>query len=107
MLLRGDLEALGEMLHEGWELKKRLASSISDETIDRMYGVALEEGAWGGKILGAGGGGCLMMLAPTDRREAIVQGLASAAADARLAGAGEVPVSFVQTGAEILFNSEA
>lgn len=104
-LLAGDFEALGEMLHDGWELKKQLASCISDETIDRLYGVALENGAWGGKILGAGGGGCLMMLGPPEERDCIVESLARAAEDAGLSGAGEIPVSFVQTGAEILFNS--
>ena len=104
-LMAGNFERLGEMLHEGWGLKKQLASAISDCVIDKMYEVALEKGAWGGKVLGAGGGGCLMMIAPLERRDYIVQGLTCAALNAGLDGAGEIPISFVQTGAEILFNS--
>ena len=104
-LMAGDFESLGEMLHEGWGLKKQLASTISDSVIDKMYEVALEKGAWGGKILGAGGGGCLMMIAPLEKRDYIVQGLTCAASNAGLDSAGEIPISFVQTGAEILFNS--
>jgi len=71
-----------------------------------MYEVAMGHGAWGGKILGAGGGGCLMMLAPLERRAGVVEALKKAAMAEGLEGAGEIPVSFVQTGGEVLFNSD-
>jgi D-glycero-alpha-D-manno-heptose-7-phosphate kinase len=104
-LLRSDLKRAGEMLLEGWVLKKQLASSVSNPTIDRLYDVAMHRGAWGGKILGAGGGGCLMMLAPVEARAAVVEALKKSAVTEGLIGTGEIPVGFVQTGAEVLFNS--
>src|SRR5208283_3607236 len=105
-ILGSDFKRAGEMLLEGWTLKKQLASSISNPGIDTMYEVAMSQGAWGGKILGAGGGGCLMMLAPVERRAGIVGALQKAAVTAGFEGAGEIPVSLVQTGAEVLFNSK-
>jgi D-glycero-alpha-D-manno-heptose-7-phosphate kinase len=93
------------MLLEGWTLKKQLASSISNAGIDTLYEVAMSQGAWGGKILGAGGGGCIMMLAPVERRAGVVEALQKAAITEGFEGAGEIPVAFVQTGGEVLFNS--
>jgi D-glycero-alpha-D-manno-heptose-7-phosphate kinase len=105
-LLRSDYKCAGEMLLEGWTTKKQLASAISNSGIDTLYEVAMSQGAWGGKILGAGGGGCLMMLAPVERRAGIVGALQKAAIIEGFEGAGEIPVSFVQTGVEVLFNSK-
>jgi D-glycero-alpha-D-manno-heptose-7-phosphate kinase len=104
-LLRSDFKRAGEMLLEGWTLKKQLASAISNPGIDALYEVAMSQGAWGGKILGAGGGGCLMMLAPVERRAGVVEALQKAAMTEGFDGAGEIPVAFVQTGGEVLFNS--
>lgn len=59
-LCRGDLRAFGEILHEGWLLKKKLASKISNSMLDEYYARALKAGAVGGKLLGAGGGGFLL-----------------------------------------------
>jgi D-glycero-alpha-D-manno-heptose-7-phosphate kinase len=86
-------------------LKKQLASAISNPGIDRLYEVAMSEGALGGKLLGAGGGGCIMMLAPLERRAGVVEALQKAAIAEGFEGAGEIPVTFVQTGGEVLFNS--
>jgi D-glycero-alpha-D-manno-heptose-7-phosphate kinase len=60
-LLAGELNQFGRLLHEGWEIKKRLSSKISNPHIDEMYDVALRNGAVGGKITGAGGGGFLLL----------------------------------------------
>lgn len=57
----GDLLALGELLHQSWEQKKRLASGITNPRIDEYYETARAHGAVGGKITGAGGGGFLML----------------------------------------------
>ena len=105
-LLRGDFQGLGEMLQEGWALKKQLASTISNGPINDLYKSAMKQGAWGGKILGAGGGGCLLMIAPVEQRDAVVEAMLRTARAIGLEGAAEIPVGFVQTGAEILFNSE-
>lgn len=71
----GDLDSFGEILHEGWQAKKRLASGISSPLIDSWYGRARDEGALGGKITGAGGGGFLLLYAPVERHEAILRAL--------------------------------
>src|SRR5207244_1171547 len=59
-----NIEAFGEILHENWELKKTLADSISSPDIDDCYQTARAAGASGGKVLGAGSGGFLMLFAP-------------------------------------------
>lgn len=56
------IENVGEMLHENWQLKKQLASKISNSFIDGCYEKALKNGALGGKICGAGNGGCLLLV---------------------------------------------
>ena len=63
-LLKGDIAALGEILGEGWRLKKSLSRSISNTKIDECYDRAIRAGAVGGKLLGAGGGGFLLFHCP-------------------------------------------
>jgi len=58
-----NLNEFGELLHYGWEIKKSLSSSISNNFIDEAYTVARKAGAIGGKLLGAGGGGFLLLYA--------------------------------------------
>jgi D-glycero-alpha-D-manno-heptose-7-phosphate kinase len=74
-LQNGNLDSVGEILHENWILKRTLASNISTDQIDSWYGSARESGALGGKILGAGSGGFLMFYAEEDRHEAIKRSL--------------------------------
>jgi D-glycero-alpha-D-manno-heptose-7-phosphate kinase len=75
-LLAGELRQFGLLLHEGWEIKKRLSSKISNMQINEMYEAALRNGAVGGKITGAGGGGFLLLFCPPashkDVRESLV-----------------------------------
>ena len=59
-ILKGEIDSLGESLHRGWLLKKELASGITSQFIDHYYDLAVEAGAVGGKLLGAGGGGFLL-----------------------------------------------
>jgi D-glycero-alpha-D-manno-heptose-7-phosphate kinase len=66
-----DLEQLGKSLHHGWTLKRGLASKISTSEIDRLYARALEAGAEGGKLCGAGGGGFLMFVVKPEKREQV------------------------------------
>jgi D-glycero-alpha-D-manno-heptose-7-phosphate kinase len=72
-LLQSRLDNFGALLHAGWENKKRLASGITNPLIDEMYGAALRAGAIGGKILGAGGGGYLLLSCPATRRHAVAR----------------------------------
>ena len=60
-LLKADLRTFGALLHQGWEAKKRISSQISNPLIDEVYALARENGALGGKIAGAGGGGFLLL----------------------------------------------
>jgi len=61
VLLRGNLDRFGEMLDEAWQTKKKLTSNITNQQIDKLYDAARKSGAIGGKILGAGGGGYLLL----------------------------------------------
>lgn len=63
-LLRGELTKIGEILHFGWQNKKQMAKSISNDLIDSIYTKAIESGATGGKISGAGGGGFMFFYCP-------------------------------------------
>lgn len=74
-LLCGTLEEFGRLVHEEWQQKRRLAAGITNEFIDRVYGHALEAGAWGGKISGAGGGGFMFFIVDPDRRPSVVRAL--------------------------------
>jgi D-glycero-alpha-D-manno-heptose-7-phosphate kinase len=67
---------VGELLHEGWMLKQSITGQISNAVIDDMYAAAWRAGALGGKLLGAGGGGFLLVCAPADRHQAIRAALA-------------------------------
>jgi len=74
-LQRNRAGAFGEIIHEGWLLKKSLTSGISTDAIDGWYAKARKAGAVGGKLLGAGAGGFLMFYAPPEKHEAITQSL--------------------------------
>ena len=69
MLFRSnELNDFGAILHESWMKKKELAGSISNAQIDVMYEKALANGAVGGKLLGAGGGGFLLFYCPREKQ---------------------------------------
>ena len=68
-LQQGNIDCIGELLHESWELKKSLASQISNPVLDEIYNRALMAGATGGKITGAGGGGFFMFYCPHEKQE--------------------------------------
>lgn len=68
-LKNGDITNLGNILHEGWLLKRGLDKSVSSLSLDQIYNTALNAGALGGKILGAGGGGFFLFIAnPKDHK---------------------------------------
>jgi D-glycero-alpha-D-manno-heptose-7-phosphate kinase len=71
----GDLDRFANLLHDGWELKRSLGCGISNDQIDEWYTVARRAGAVGGKLLGAGGGGFVLLIAPTWRHRAIREAL--------------------------------
>jgi len=71
-----DLKTFGALLDRNWRRKRELASLISDASIDRWYELALGAGAFGGKLLGAGGGGFLYLIAPPEKHPPIRSALA-------------------------------
>lgn len=74
-ILTGQLDDIGEILHHGWENKKKMAKGISNSTIDEIYLAALNAGASGGKISGAGGGGFMFFYCPGNTRYAVINAL--------------------------------
>ncbi|HPT87461.1 MAG TPA: GHMP kinase [Bacillota bacterium] len=74
-LLTGRLNQFGDLLHEAWMQKKQLAGAITTEKIDTLYHLALSKGALGGKILGAGGGGYLLLYCPYNKKHIIASEL--------------------------------
>ena len=94
-LLAGKLDEFGRCLHRGWELKKSLASKISNGAIDGMYQSALTAGALGGKITGAGGGGFLLLYCPHERQPDVRRALSPLR---------ELPFHFESDGSKIIFN---
>jgi D-glycero-alpha-D-manno-heptose-7-phosphate kinase len=92
-LLRGEIRHMATLLNQSWEAKKRTAGGISTDTIEQLYQRAFAEGAIGGKISGAGGGGFMMFIVPPDRRIAVIRGLNDL-------GGTAGGVHFTQTGAE-------
>jgi D-glycero-alpha-D-manno-heptose-7-phosphate kinase len=72
----GQLDCFGEALHQNWELKKSLTAGVSSGALDQWYDTARSNGAIGGKILGAGGGGFLMFYAHEHTHDSIERSLA-------------------------------
>lgn len=70
-LTRGQLNDFGSLLHDAWMEKKKLAVGISNPHIDSMYETARHAGALGGKVLGAGGGGYMLLYVPTAERSRV------------------------------------
>ncbi len=91
---QGSLDELGKLLHEGWRIKRSLTDKVSTSQIDEIYDAARRAGAIGGKILGAGGGGFLLLLVrPEDKAKV------RSALDSLL----QVPVEFEHSGSRIIF----
>lgn len=93
-LQQNDLGAFGQIIHEGWELKRGLTGEISNPEIDAWYAKARHAGAVGGKLLGAGSGGFLMFYAPPEQHEAI---------GAALPELRQIPMRFESQGSRIIF----
>ena len=90
-----DLDGVGALLRDGWERKKRLASSIAGPEIDQMYEIAMREGATGGKVSGVGGGGFLLLYVPREKQNRVRQALK---------GYRELPFYLERDGSKAIFN---
>jgi D-glycero-alpha-D-manno-heptose-7-phosphate kinase len=74
-LLLGKLNEFGGLLHQAWSCKRRLSTKITDPRIDELYELARQNGAIGGKLLGAGGGGYLLFLCEFDKWHIVAEKL--------------------------------
>ena len=104
-LVAGDFCGMGGMLHDGWLLKKTLASNLSNNVIDNIYQAGMNAGAWGGKLLGAGGGGCLLFMSPAEKKPAVREAVIAAAKKNNLEDFAEIPFHFAPHGLEVLLNN--
>jgi D-glycero-alpha-D-manno-heptose-7-phosphate kinase len=93
----GDVKSFGEILGEDWNVKKLTSKEVSDARIDGLYNTALKHGAYGGKLLGAGGGGVLLICAPEKSHPAIVRNL-------KKGGAIRLPLTFDFEGVQVTSN---
>jgi len=93
-LERGSWEQVGQAMQREWEARRQLAEGISTPLIERLLAEAQTAGAWGGKVCGAGGGGCIAVLTPPEVRAAV---------EARLSAAGAtlLPATPTATGLEV------
>ncbi len=94
----GDLSVVGQLMDRAWEQKKRLARTVTNQSIDESYQIAKEAGALGGKVTGAGGGGFLLLYCPPDHQPEVTQRL-------RERGLQPIRFQFDFLGAHILMDS--
>jgi D-glycero-alpha-D-manno-heptose-7-phosphate kinase len=85
----------GQILHQGWELKKQLAGGITNGGIDQLYNAARQAGAIGGKVTGAGGGGFLLLYCPYEKQDHV---------RAALRHLRELPFRLERDGSKVIFN---
>ena len=95
-LMRNDFDKVGQLLHENWQLKRGLAGSISNDRLDTTYRRALDAGALGGKLLGAGGGGYFLFYVPQAQQRAVISALDGLAE--------HTPFRFEPCGSQIISN---
>ena len=89
------MEKFGILLNDAWEMKRTLSSGVTNGEIETMYQTGLANGAWGGKLLGAGGGGFLLFCAPPETHSRIRESFA---------GRHCVKVSLAAPGAAIVYS---
>ncbi|MCL2032294.1 MAG: hypothetical protein FWG96_03375 [Methanomassiliicoccaceae archaeon] len=97
-LLSGNADSLGKILDESWKLKRGLTSGISNDEIDDIYALGMDNGAVGGKLLGAGGAGFMLFYAHEEDQA----GLKTA-----LRGCREIPFKMENEGSKIVFNDQS
>ncbi len=96
-LLAGRLDEFGYLLDEHWMTKQKISNHISNDRVNELYCIARKAGAYGGKLMGAGGGGFLMIYCPTHKKQDVRQALANQ-------GLQEVKFQFEFEGSRVLLN---
>jgi len=99
ILRHGELDDFGQLLHEAWELKRGLSDRVSNDYIDGVYSAARQAGALGGKLLGAGESGFMLLYAPPDRHSDILETLRSRCV--------HVPFNLDEEGACVIYRADS
>jgi len=94
-VLEENFDEIGRLMHRSWQLKKELASKVTNSDIDEVYQTALDAGAIGGKISGAGGGGFLLLYCNSEQQDEV---------RAALNNLRELPFRFQSDGSKVIFN---
>ena len=89
-----DIAAFGKLLHEAWQVKRGLSSKVSNSHVDELYELALVNGALGGKLLGAGGGGFMLLFVPPSKQNRVREALQKFIC---------VPFHFESSGSRVIF----
>jgi len=96
LLMNKDIEGFGKLLNEAWKIKRTLSQKISNSHIDDVYNAGINAGAWGGKLLGAGGGGFILFLCPKEKQDNVKSVLSNLL---------YVPIKFEYKGTHIIYYS--
>jgi len=94
-IIQGDIHSCGDLLSQNWEMKKNLASGISNKAIETMHEKAIASGALAGKVAGAGGGGFLLLIVPREKQNAVF---------AAMRGFRELPFMLEESGSKVIFD---
>ncbi|OIO19922.1 MAG: kinase [Candidatus Magasanikbacteria bacterium CG_4_10_14_0_8_um_filter_32_14] len=103
-LLDENMNKIGEMIDREWQWKKTLASNVSNDLIDKLHQIAKNAGVLGGRLIGAGSGGCLYCVVEPSKRDIVSQALMAQAKIEGLLDFAEVPIKFVTKGSDLIFN---
>ena len=95
-LLRNETTQIGHMFARAWELKKQMAAGVTNGALDGYYKKAVAAGAEGGKILGAGGGGCLLLYVQPRKHARVRRAMLQA-------GLTEIPFALEPEGSKIIY----
>jgi D-glycero-alpha-D-manno-heptose-7-phosphate kinase len=97
MIANMQLNEFGLLLDDSWQMKKKLHKNVSNNELDDIYNLAKTNGSLGGKILGAGGGGCFLFYVPFDKREFFLK---------KMKFLTHIPFDFENSGSQIIFNNK-
>ena len=96
-LLKNDIKNFGLLMHDAWHIKRDLSSSVTNNEIDELYNYGIKNGAIGGKVLGAGGGGFLLFVCREGEKNNLVKKLS-------LINKSVVPFKISKSGTKIIYN---
>ena len=96
MIKSGNIDDFGKLLHNAWIEKKELSKSITSHKIDELYKISIQNGALGGKLLGAGGGGFLLVYMAKEKQKSFLN---------KIKNITNIPFNFSNKGCEVILNS--